>query len=109
MKQKQRKGVRLDEAKDKYLSKIGTPKRDLYEYNLQLDLIGEMIKMARKERNLTQAELGQMIGVQKAQISKLENNASNVTIGTLVKVFKALETDIKLKMDFQEGKVEIIK
>jgi HTH-type transcriptional regulator/antitoxin HipB len=42
----------LDEAKDKYLGKKGTAERDAYENELRLDLIGEAIKQARKERTL---------------------------------------------------------
>jgi hypothetical protein len=36
----------LDEAKDKHIGKIGTEKRDQYEYELRLDLLGKMIKHA---------------------------------------------------------------
>jgi hypothetical protein len=39
---------------DKHVGKIGTPERDAFEYELSIDLIGEAIKRARKERNLTQ-------------------------------------------------------
>ena len=48
----------LDQAKDKYIGKLGSEKRDKYEYELRLDLLGEMIKRTRKERNLTQTEHG---------------------------------------------------
>ena len=46
----------------------------------------------RLQHNLTQAELGEWVGVQKAQISKREHNASNVTLDTLRKVFAAMQT-----------------
>jgi transcriptional regulator with XRE-family HTH domain len=36
--------------------------------------LGQAIKQARQERNLTQAQLGELVGVPKAQISKIENN-----------------------------------
>ena len=42
---------------------IGTPNRDRFEYELQMDLIGQAIKQIRQERNLTQEELGKLIGV----------------------------------------------
>ncbi len=64
-----------------------------------MDLIGKAIKQSRQERNLTQEELGKLIGVQKAQISKLENNASNVTIETLLRVFNALQAKAKLHIE----------
>jgi len=74
------KKTKLNQAKDKYIGKKGTPQRDQYEFDLQIDLIGEMIKNVRKERNLTQEELGELVGVQKSQISKLEKGSKNVTI-----------------------------
>lgn len=89
----------IDQVQDKLIGKRGTPKRELFEYELQLDLIGKAIKQTRKERNLTQEELGKLIGVQKAQISRLENNAGNVTIETLLKVFTALKAKVKLQVE----------
>ena len=47
--------------------------------------IGQAIKQTRQERKLTQEELGKLIIVQKAQISRIENNASNVTVETLMR------------------------
>jgi len=97
----------LNEVKDRFIGKIGDEKRDEYELELKLDLIGEMIKKARQQRNLTQSELGEMIGVQKAQISKLENGSSNVTINTILKVFEALKAKINFKVELQNQEVEI--
>ncbi len=62
--------------KDKYIGKAGTKKREEYEYELRMDVLGKMIKAARQERNLTQEELGKLVGVQKAQISKLESSTN---------------------------------
>lgn len=61
-----------------------------------LQLIGDMIKTASKGRKLTQYQLGNLIGVKKAQISRLENNTSNVTTETILKVFHAIEAKVKL-------------
>ena len=97
----------LDEAKDKYLGKTGTDKRDKYEYELRLDLLGEMIKQARKERHLTQSQLGEMIGVQKSQISRIENNAKNVTIETILRVFKALKAKVNFNVELLDGEIKI--
>jgi DNA-binding XRE family transcriptional regulator len=89
----------LDQVQDKLIGKIGTTDRDVFEYELQMDLIGKAIKQTRQQRKLTQEELGKLIGVQKAQISRLENNASNVTMETLIKVFTALNAKIKLQVE----------
>lgn len=88
----------LKEAEDKLIGKSGTPERDQYEFELKLELIGDMIQMARKERNLTQEQLGELIGVKKAQISRLENKTGNVTIGTILKVFKALGAKVNFNI-----------
>ncbi len=101
------KAYTLDQVQDKLIGKIGTPRRDIFEYELQMDLIGKAIKQTRQERNLTQEELGKLIGVQKAQISRLENNASNVTIDTLIKVFTALKANIKLQVELPNLNISI--
>lgn len=93
----------LDEAQDLIIGKIGTARRDQFEFELKLELIGDMIKVARKERQLTQEQLGTLIGVRKSQISKLENNAKNVTIGTILKVFEALNTKINFKVELLQN------
>ena len=68
------KTVSLDTMIDKHIGKVGTERRDTFENELRIDLLGQAIKQARQERNLTQAQLGELVGVQKAQISKIENN-----------------------------------
>ena len=97
----------LDQVQDELIGKIGTAERDLFEYELQMDLIGKAIKQTRQERNLTQEELGKLIGVQKAQISRLENNASNVTMDTLMKVFSALKAKVKLQVELPNAKFNV--
>lgn len=97
----------LDQVQDKLIGKIGTPDRDIFEYKLQMDLIGKAIKQTRQERNLTQEELGKLIGVQKAQISRLENNASNVTMDTLLRVFTALKAKIKLQIELPNLNISV--
>lgn len=83
----------LEELEDKYIGKIGTPRRDAYEESLQEEIhayhIGEAIKQARLRQSLTQEELGARMGVQRAQISKIESGR-NLTFGTIARAFKAL-------------------
>jgi transcriptional regulator with XRE-family HTH domain len=66
-----------------------------------------MIKTTRKERNLTQEQLGQLIGVQKAQISKLENSANSASIDTILKVFQALKAEISFQVKLENNFVKI--
>lgn len=97
----------LDEVTDKYIGKRGTAKREAFEYELKLDLLGEAIKRARKERNLTQEQLGELVGVKKAQISKLENSLTDARFETIIKVFKALNAKINFNVELLNEHVEL--
>jgi DNA-binding XRE family transcriptional regulator len=99
---KELKTYSLAEMKDKYIGEVGTQERDEYEYELRMDVLGRMIKTARQERNLTQEELGRLVGVQKAQISKLESSANSATIDTILKVFKALKAEINFNVKLED-------
>ena len=66
-----------------------------------------MIKSVRKERQLTQEQLGELIGVQKSQISKLERSAKNVTIETILKVFNALKANIKFSVQINDSEFKV--
>lgn len=97
----------LEEITDKHIGKRGTPKREEFEYELRLDLLGEAIKQARKERNLTQEELGRLVGVQKAQISKLENSLTDARFETVIKVFRALNAKINFNVELLNQNVKV--
>lgn len=79
---------------DEVWGKVGTPGRDEMEERLKEDLnayfLGEAIRKARQAQNLTQEELGERVGVQRAQISRLEKGKSVMTLPTMSKVFRAL-------------------
>ena len=97
----------LSEMKDKYIGKTGNPERDAYEYELRMDLLGKMIKTARQERKLTQEELGKLVGVKKAQISKVESSANSSSIDTILKVFKALKAEIHFNVKIEDKFVKL--
>lgn len=97
----------LAEMKDGYIGKIGTQERDEYEYELRMDVLGRLIKSVRQERNLTQEQLGVLVGVQKSQISKLERSVNSATIDTIIKVFKALKADINFSVRLDGTFVEL--
>jgi len=97
----------LDQLKDRDIGKIGTPERDQYEFELKMEVLGEMIKSVRKERHLTQEQLGMLVGVQKSQISKLERNTKNVTIETILKVFNALKANVKFSVQLDKSDLKI--
>ena len=101
------KTLTLSEMNNKYIGKTETEEREEYEYELSMDVLGKMIKSARLERHLTQEELGRLIGVQKAQISKLESSANSATIDTIMKVFKALKAEINFNVKLENTFVEL--
>jgi DNA-binding XRE family transcriptional regulator len=99
MKSDRLRQVSLDEMIDKHIGKVGTEKRDAFEEELRLDILGQTIKRIREERHLTQAQLGELVGVKKAQISKIENNLTDARFETILKVFRALDAKINFNVE----------
>jgi HTH-type transcriptional regulator / antitoxin HipB len=97
----------LEEITDTYIGKLGTPKREAFEYELRLDLLGEAIKKARKERDLGQEQLGKLVGVKKAQISKIENSLTDARFETIIKVFKALNAKNNFNVELLNESVQL--
>jgi len=98
----------LEEMTDKHIGKKGTPRRDNFEEELRIDLLGHKIKDIRKQRNLTQEQLGELVGVKKAQISKIENSLTDARFDTILKVFRALNAKINFNVELGEQKVAIL-
>lgn len=86
-----------EEMLDDVLGVKGTPRRDEYEAKVDAFLIGEAIKKARESRNLTQEQLGELVGVKKAQISRIEKG-TNLTLSTIRKIFSAMDMRANLEV-----------
>jgi HTH-type transcriptional regulator/antitoxin HipB len=95
----------LENLTDKYIGKKGTKKRDKFEHELRLELLGQAIKQARKERKLTQEELGEIVGVKKSQISKIENSTTDARFTTILKVFEALGAKVNFNVELNNKKL----
>lgn len=108
MASKQLKSYGLSEMKDKYIGELGTAERELYEYELRMDVLGRMIKQARQERKLTQEQLGELVGVQKSQISKLENSANSARIDTIFRVFRAMDAEISFHVKIENQLLQLV-
>lgn len=91
----------LEELTDKYIGEVGTANRERFDFELRTDVIGEIIKKARLEQNMTQEQLGQILGVQKSQISKIENNTKDVRFSTILRAFDALKAHVNLTVELQ--------
>ena len=107
MKKEALKTYSLEEMLDKHIGKLGTPKRETFENELRLDLLGEAIKQARKDRNLTQEQLGLLVGVKKAQISKIENSLTDARFETIIKVFKALNAKVNFNVELLNQTIKL--
>ena len=99
------KTVSLDTMIDKHIGKRGTEKREVFENELRIDLLGQAIKQARLERNMTKEQLGELVGVQKAQISKIENSMKNARFETVLKVFEALGAKVNFNVELNNEKL----
>ncbi len=100
------KTTSLDKMLDKHLGKTGTSRRDKFESELRVDLLGYAIKQARQELNLTQEQLGELVGVQKAQISKIENSAKSARLETILKVFEAMGATVNFNVQINNKRLE---
>ncbi len=82
-----------DEMLNSVIGTKGSAARNDFEARLKAEIeayqIGEAIKQTRQQQNLTQKQLGERMGVQEAQISKIESGKS-ITFSTIVRAFKAL-------------------
>lgn len=91
----------LDAFVDENYGKKGTAKRDKFEQGYDEFKLGVMIQEARLEKGLTQEQLAEKCGTNKAYISKIENNIKDVRLSTLKKIIEIgldghLELSIKL-------------
>ena len=80
---------------------IGTPARDAFERDVDEAVhaykLGEAIKQARLSQNLTQAELGEKVGIQKSQVSRLERGRS-ISLSSMTRVFRAMGIPLTLEV-----------
>ena len=92
--------VSWDDHLDKKYGTIGTPKRDKYEEEFENFKIGALIQEARKQQNLTQEELAIKCGTTKNYISRIENNASDIRLSTLMRIIReGLGGHLKLSLE----------
>ncbi len=92
----------LEELTDKHIGKKGTPKRDKFDKQLELDVLAYTIKEIRKAKHLTQGELGELVGVKKAQISKIENNLTDARFETILRIFRALNAKLSFRVEVDD-------
>ncbi len=97
----------LDEMIDEHIGLEGTENRNAFEEELQLDILGQTIKKIREKKHLTQAQLGELVGVKRSQISKIENHLTDARFETILKVFRALNAKINFNVEFLNKNVSL--
>ena len=73
---------------DQQYGKIGTPEREKFEEGFEAFKLGVMIQELRKENGLTQEQLAEKCGTTKTYISRIENNASDIRLSTLMRIVR---------------------
>ncbi len=71
------------EIKETVYGSKGSERRDRLERDVEGFKIGLLLRKAREEKNLTQAQLADIVDRKREYISKIENNGSNITLKTL--------------------------
>ena len=84
---------------DTQYGKKGTEKREQYEEEFEAFKLGVMIQELRKEQGLTQEQLAEKCGTTKTYISRIENNASDIRLSTLMRIIRqGLGGSLRLKV-----------
>lgn len=94
------KTVSHEEVLNRFVGKQGTPERTEFENELKAEILAHQFKELRKMKHLTQTELADKLGMEKGQISKIENGKFNLTLSTINKIAAALGA--KVNFDIQQ-------
>ena len=88
MKTKKNKVVKFEDHLDKQYGKRGTAKREKYEQGFEAFKLGVMLQELRKQKNMTQEQLAEKCGTTKTYISRIENDASDIRLSTLLRIIR---------------------
>jgi HTH-type transcriptional regulator / antitoxin HipB len=88
MEKKKNKLTSFPELLDQEYGKTGTPTRETYEQGFEAFKLGVMLQELRKEKGLTQEQLAEKCGTTKTYISRIENNASDIWLSTLMRIIQ---------------------
>ena len=85
---------------DKQYGKRGTQEREKFEEGFEAFKLGVMLQKLRKEKGLTQEQLAKKCGTTKTYISRIENDASDIRLSTLMRIIReGLGGHLKLSVD----------
>ena len=90
----------FSEHLDKQYGKRGTKKREKYEQEFEAFKLGVMLQDLRKELGMTQEQLAAKCGTTKTYISRIENDASDIRLSTLMRIIsEGLGGHLRLSVD----------
>jgi len=90
----------FNEHLDREYGKIGTPARDKYEQEFEAFKLGVMLQEMRKKQKMTQEQLAKKCGTTKTYISRIENDASDIRLSTLMRIIQeGLGGHLRLTVD----------
>ena len=91
----------LDQFVEEQYGAIGTGKRDELERGYEAFKLGVLIREARQKANLTQKELAEKAETKRSYISRIENDASDIRLSTLLRIIeKGLNGKVNISIDF---------
>ncbi|CAN5313754.1 helix-turn-helix transcriptional regulator [soil metagenome] len=99
--------TKFEDLEDKFFGLPGTTKREKYELEYRKAVFGELVKRLRERKNLTQDELAQRLGMDKSYISRIETNQKQVRLDTFLRVLKALDAKVELRVDMDDMKEKV--
>jgi len=73
---------------DKEHGKVGTKSRTEYEEGFEAFKLGVLLQDLRTKEGMTQEELANKCGTTKSYISRIENNASDIRLSTIMRIFR---------------------
>ena len=89
----------IDEFADEKFGTLKTRRRNEVEQGFEEFKLGFMIQKARKKKGLTQQELADKCGTNKAYISRVENDIKDVRLSTLRKIVESgLGVELAIKL-----------
>jgi DNA-binding XRE family transcriptional regulator len=94
--------ISFEDHLDRQYGKRGTPNREKFEEGFEAFKLGVMIQELRKENGLTQEQLAEKCGTTKTYISRIENNASDIRLSTLMRIIReGFGKQLRLSVDFK--------
>jgi HTH-type transcriptional regulator/antitoxin HipB len=101
MKKSKNKLTSFSDHLDQQYGVRGVEMRENFENEFEAFKLGVMLQELRKEKGLTQEQLAEKCGTTKTYISRIENNASDIRLSTLMRIIQSgLGGQLKLSVNF---------